>query len=162
MFTYWMDEKLSTNIQQPWNKPYTKLQKYAFGYLETLQIHSSLWQTSTCFSEIALQKHDASARKVPSEEASSPFIFLLVYTYICSPFISLHLYLHPKCGFPQLGWNPQHGFFNSIWSRISIPRSLTRKPHYIHCLWLPTALHTSLIWTIFFLILEDPFIFMLL
>lgn len=33
-----MNEKLTTNIQQLWNKPYTKLQKYAFGYLETLQI----------------------------------------------------------------------------------------------------------------------------
>lgn len=43
MFTYWMDEKLSTNIQQLWNKPYTKLQKYAFGYLETLQIYIVLF-----------------------------------------------------------------------------------------------------------------------
>lgn len=37
-----MDEKFSTNIQQVWNEPYTKLQKYALGYLETLQIYIAL------------------------------------------------------------------------------------------------------------------------
>lgn len=43
MFTYWMDEKLSMNIHQLWSKPYTKLQKYACGYLETLQIYTVLF-----------------------------------------------------------------------------------------------------------------------